>query len=62
MIRKLINFKDYQESRLRKLAYEDKNSFSEQVRRAVDIYLKVRNEHCGNNTEHRPENRGSGND
>lgn len=44
MKRILIKFKDYQHSELRKLAYEENSNVSEQTRKAVDLYLKVKKE------------------
>jgi metal-responsive CopG/Arc/MetJ family transcriptional regulator len=38
-----INFKDKQHEELRKISYEEKSSISDQVRKAVDEYLKKRN-------------------
>jgi metal-responsive CopG/Arc/MetJ family transcriptional regulator len=38
-----VNLKEHQHESLRTLAFKDKNSISDQVRKAIDDYLKKRN-------------------
>lgn len=38
-----VNLKDKQHESLRELAYQEKNSISDQIRKAIDEYLKRKN-------------------